>query len=100
MDVSGLVLIPFAAMLTTCWMLGAAILSKHSPGFRGPFLLSYGLGAIFMEPWRIATWQELGMFTVMLLLLALWVAGGCIIGGIPAVLIVSLARKLRRRLGH
>jgi hypothetical protein len=53
-----------------------------------------------MEPWRITAWQELGMFAIMLVMLALWVAAGCIIGGIPAAVIVALVEKLRRRFEH
>jgi hypothetical protein len=53
-----------------------------------------------MEPWKIAAWQELGMFAIMLVMLALWVAAGCVVGGIPAALIVALATKLRQRFGH
>ena len=97
MDFSGLILIPLAALITACWIIVAAVLAKKAPGFRAPFLLSYGLGVIFMEPWRIAAWQELGMFAIMLVMLALWVAGGCIIGG---VLAVSVGTKLRQRFGR
>src|SRR5689334_2527527 len=100
MDFSGFILIPLAAVVTACWMIGAAILSKGGPGFRASFLLSYGLGVIFMEPWRIASWQELGMFAVMLTMLALWVAAGCIIGGVPAALAISAGTKLRQRFGR
>lgn len=99
MDFSGLILIPLAAVITACWIIGSAVLSKNGVGFRAPFLLSYALGVIFMEPWRIAAWQELGMFAIMLVMLALWIAAGCLIGGLPAVLIVSVATKLRRRFG-
>ena len=83
MDFSGLILIPLAAVITACWIIGAAVMSKGGPGFRVPFLLSYGLGVICMEPWRIAAWQELGMFAVMLVMLVLWIAAGCLIGGVP-----------------
>lgn len=100
MDFSGFILIPLAAVITFCWIIGSAVLSKNGLGFRAPFLLSYGLGVIFMEPWRIAAWQELGMFAVMLIMLALWVAAGWIIGGIPAALIVSVGTKLRERSGQ
>jgi hypothetical protein len=97
MDFSGLIVFLLAAVITACWIIGAAVLSKNGPGFRGPFLLPYGFGVIYMEPWRIAGWQELGMFAVMLLTLAICAAMGCVIGGIPATLIVSLATKLRQR---
>jgi hypothetical protein len=98
-DFSGLILIPLAAVITACWIIGAAVLSKRGPGFRAPFLLSYGFGVIFMEPWRIAAWQDLGMFAVMLMMLVLWVAAGCIFGGVPAALVVAIGTRLRRRSG-
>jgi len=97
MDFSGLILIPLSAIITATWMIGAAILSGRGPGFRNPFLLSYALGVLFMEPWRIATWGESGMFAAMLVVLALWVAGGCIIGGIPAAIVIALGQKLAHR---
>ncbi|WP_167397769.1 hypothetical protein [Sphingomonas faeni] len=55
---------------------------------------------MFMEPWKIAAWQELGLFAIMLVMLALWAAAGCVVGGIPAALVVSLATKLRQRFRH
>lgn len=97
---SGLIVLPFAAVITACWIVGAAVLSKNGPGLRAPFILSYGFGVILMEPWRIAAWQELGMFAIMLVMLGLWVAAGCIVGGIPAVLVVSLVTKSRQRFRH
>ena len=97
MDFSGFLLIPLAAVITAMWIVGAGILSKPSPGFRSPFLLSYGLGVIFMGPWRISTWEHFGMFAVMLVMLALWVTVGCFVGGLPAALAVSVAGKLRSR---
>lgn len=100
MDFSGFILIPLAAMITAVWIVGAALLSKRSPGFRPPFLLSYALGVFFMKPWYIASWQPLGMFAVMLVMLVFWVAAGCLIGGLPAVFFVSIASKLRRRFGR
>lgn len=100
MDFSSLLLMPLAAVITACWIIGAAILSKVSPGFRGPFLLSYAVGVIFMEPWKIATWQELGMFAMMFIMLAIWVAAGCAIGGVSAAAAVSLGTKLRQRIGR
>jgi hypothetical protein len=96
-DVSSLILIPLAAVITACWIIGAAALAKDRPGFRAPFLVSYGLGVIFMAPWRIAAWQELGMLVIMLVMLALSVAAGCVIGGLPAALAVSAGARLRQR---
>ena len=100
MDFSGFILIPLAAVITAFWIIGAALLSKRGPGFRTPFLLSYGLGVIFMEPWRIASWQHVGIFAVMLVMLVFWVVLGCLIGGLPAALMVSIGSKLRHRLGR
>ncbi|KKW92202.1 hypothetical protein [Sphingobium chungbukense] len=98
MDLSGFLLIPVAAVIAAVWIVGAAFISKRRLGFRSPFLLSYGLGVIFMQPWRISTWEHFGMFTIMLVMLVFWVAIGCLIGGLPATLAVSIVRKLRRRI--
>ena len=100
MDFSGFIMIPVAAVITACWIIGAAALSAKGPGFRSPFLLAYALGVAFMEPWRIAAWQEFGMFVVMLIALAISVAAGCIIGGVPAAIAVSIITKLRQRFGR
>ena len=100
MDFSGLILIPLAAAITACWTIGAAAFSQHTPGFRRPFLLSYCLGVLFEEPWRIASWQHVGMFAVMLIVLVFSVGAGCIIGGVPAALVVSVGTKLRQRFGR
>ena len=97
MDFSGLIVIPLAALITAGWLIGAALLSKRGPGFRPPFLLSYVLGVLFMEPWHIGSWQHLGMFAVMLVMLLFSAAAGCLIGGLPSTLIVSLGSKLRQR---
>ena len=100
MDFSGVIVLPLAAPITACWIVSAVVLKNNGPSFRAPFLLSYGFGVIFMEPWEIATWQELGMFAIMLVMFSLWVAAGCVVGGIPAALIVSLATNLRQRFRH
>ena len=100
MDFSGFVLIPLAALITAGWIVGAALLSRHRPGFRPPFLLSYALGVMFMEPWHIVSWRDVGMFAVILVGLVFSVAAGCLIGGVPALLIVSIGTKLRHRSGR
>lgn len=97
MDFSGLFLIPLAALITAVWIVGAGLMSKRGPGFRAPFLLSYGLGVVFMEPWKIGSWENVGTFAVMLVMLALWVACGCLVGGLPAAVIVTIGSRLRRR---
>jgi len=98
MDFSGFVLIPLAALITAGWIVGAALLSKHRPGFRAPFLLSYALGIMFMERWHTGSWRDVGMFVVTLLGLVFSVAAGCLIGGVPAFLIISIGTRVRRRL--
>lgn len=100
MDFSGLIMIPVAAVITACWVIGAPALSKQTPRFRSPFLVSYALGVVLMEPWRIADWQALGMFAVMLVALAISIAAGCIAGGVPAAIAVSVTTKLRQRFGR
>jgi len=36
------------------------------------------------------------MFTVMLMMLAIWIAAGCIIGAMPAMAAVALTRRFAR----
>ena len=96
MDFSGLLLIPLAALITAAWIIGVAMLSSRAATLRPPFLLSYSLGVLFMQPWLIASWQEAGMFAVMLVMLTIWVAAGCIIGAMPAMAAVALTRRLAR----
>lgn len=97
MDFSGLLMIPLAALITAVWIVGVATLSSRAATPRLPFLLSYSLGVLFMQPWLIASWQEAGMFAVMLMMLAIWIAAGCIIGAMPAMAAVGLTRRLARR---
>ncbi|MDP1026800.1 hypothetical protein Q5H91_06225 [Sphingomonas sp. KR1UV-12] len=96
MDFSGLLLIPLAALVTGAWIVGVSALSSSSATLRPPFCVSYCLGVLFMQPWLIASWQQAGMFAVMLVMLALWIAAGCIIGAIPAMASVALTRWLAR----
>jgi hypothetical protein len=96
MDFSGLLLIPLAALITATWLVGVATLSSRAGTLRPPFLLSYSFGLLFMQPWLITSWQEAGMFAVMLVTLAIWIAAGCIIGAMPVVAAIALTRKLAR----
>ena len=96
MDFSGVLLIPLAALLTGAWIVGVAAFSKREATFRPPFLLSYGLGILFMQPWHVASWQEAGMLAAMLVMLALHIAAGCIIGAMPAMAGVALKRRMAR----
>ncbi len=97
MDFSGFLIIPLSAIVTAFWMIGSAVLSRRGLSFRTPFAISFALGVIFLEPWRIASFEEAGMFAIMLFLIAIWVIGGCIIGAIPAAVIVSLGQKILSR---
>ena len=95
MDFSGVLLIPLSALVTAVWIVMSALMRKV-PALRGPFLLSYAVGLILAQPWQIRGWNELGMVLVMLVLLALWIAAGCIIGAMPAMVAVALGRKFAR----
>lgn len=96
MDLSGLLLIPLAALTTSTWLVGVATLSSRARTLRPPFLLSYSVGVLFVQPWLIASWREAAMFAVMLAMLAIWIAAGCIIGAMPAMAAIALTRKLAR----
>jgi len=89
----GLLMLPLAAIITATWIIIAAARGRE-PTFRSPFLLAYALAILLMQPWHIGSWQEAGMALVMLAMSAIPIAGGCVAGGIPAVLTVSLVRKL------
>ena len=91
-----MLLIPLAAFITAAWIVGVAAFSKREASFRPPFLLSYGLGILFIQPWHVASWQEAGMLAVMLVMLALCIAAGCIIGAMPAMAGLALKRRLAR----
>jgi hypothetical protein len=95
-DFSGLILLPLAAVITAAWIVGIAGFSTRAATLRPPFLLSYGLAVLFMQPWAIASWEHAGMFGMMLVMLALWIAAGCIIGAMPAMAAVALLRRLTR----
>jgi len=73
-----------------------AALTDRSATLRVPFLLSYGLGTLLLQPWSVDSWQQLGMLAVMLLMLLLWTAAGCVVGAVPAMIFVALARRLAR----
>ncbi|PAX06965.1 hypothetical protein CKY28_12920 [Sphingomonas lenta] len=96
MDFSGLLVIPLAAIISAAWIVGAALLSQRVATFRPPFLLSYALGVLPMQPWLIASWLDAGMFVVMLVMLALWVTAGCTVGAMPAMAAVALVRRFAR----
>ncbi|WP_093664536.1 hypothetical protein [Sphingomonas gellani] len=96
MDISGLLLTPLAALITAMWIVGVRALSSHVPTLRPPFLLSYILGVLLMQPWYTASWRDFGMFAVMLVVQALSIAVGCIIGAVPAMAAVALTRRLAR----
>lgn len=86
-------MLPLAAITAAAWVIGGAVL-RRGPTFRGPFLFSYFLAVLLMQPWQIASWQEAGMTVVMLIMAAIPVACGCGAGGLSAVVIVSLVRRL------
>lgn len=93
MDVVGLLMLPLGAIITATWVIIAAALGRE-PTFRSPFLVAYALAILLMQPWHIGSWQNAGMALVMLVMSAIPIAVGCVAGGIPAALVVSLFRKL------
>ena len=95
MDFSGIMMVPVATLITTAWTIGAAILERP-PRLRIPLWLSYFCGVVVMEPWRVATWVHLGMLAVMLIMLALWVAAGWMIGRFFGAAVLALGRRLTR----
>ena len=97
MDITGLLAFLLAAIVTATWIMIVAAFGRE-PGFRGPFVLSYALAILLNQPWNLDSWQEAGLALVMLILSAIVIAGGCVVGGIPAVLIVAVVRRVARGL--
>lgn len=98
MDFTGLLTLPLAAISAAAWVIGSAVLRRR-PTFRGPFLFSYLLAVLLMQPWQIASWQEAGMAVVMFIVAAIPVACGCAAGGLSAILLISLTRRIAHTLG-
>ncbi len=92
MDFSALLLIPLAAIVSALWIVGLAAVSGSADRFKAPFVLSYSLAFLLMQPWLIASWQQAGMVAVILVPMAIWIAAGCILGAIPAMIVVAALR--------
>lgn len=97
MDVSGFILIPLSALITASWLIGAALLSESNPRLKLPFLLSFTLGVLFMEPWLVTSWPQAGYFAFQLVLVGVWTAFGWLFGGLAAAILTGVAAKLLRR---
>lgn len=92
MDFSFILIIGLSAILASAWMIFAEVTARRVSIFRQPFVIAYLLGIALMQPWRIASAEDAGMSAMMLVLMALWVAIGWIIGAIPTALILSIVR--------
>jgi hypothetical protein len=92
MDFSFILVIALAAILTSGMMIFAEVTSRRSSTFRLAFGISYLAGLALMQPWHGSSAQEVGMSGMMLIFMMLWVAIGCIIGGIPTALAISIVR--------
>lgn len=101
MDFSGIIIIPLSAAITAVVMIGTALLSRRSVGFGLPFGLSFLLGVILLQPWlmirSLSDLSELPMIFLMFALVALWVAAGCLIGGVPTAIAIAIGSKLAAR---
>ena len=92
---SAFVVIPLSALLASAAIIGAALASRPPPPFRWTFFTSFVLALLFLQPWRDATsLAHAGMSAAMLVMIALWVALGHILGAIPAAVLVYLGRKV------
>ncbi|UVO52197.1 hypothetical protein M0208_17385 [Sphingomonas sp. SUN019] len=94
MDFSGILIIPMSAIITALFIIGTAIFSRREPGFRLPFVTSFLLGVAFLQPWHVTSMAQAGMVVLMLTMICLWAAAGCIIGAIPALIAVAIAKKI------
>lgn len=90
MDLSFILAIGLSAILTAVLMVLSEITSRRISTFRLAFGISYLLGLILMQPWRVASAEEAGMAGMTMVFLAIWVVIGCVLGAIPTALCVSL----------
>jgi len=92
MDFSFVLVIGLAAILMSALMIFSEVTSRRSSNFRLVFCISYFAGLALMQPWRVTSAEEVGMSAMMLIFIALWIAIGCIIGGVPTALAISIVR--------
>ncbi|NWK94909.1 hypothetical protein DM806_04345 [Sphingobium lactosutens] len=97
MDFSGFLVIPLSAVIMAVALVSAEIVRWRGSVFRLAFAISYILGLLLIQPWWTNSATEIGMSAIMLLILALWVVGGCIIGAIPAMLLIAIGKWMARR---
>lgn len=95
MEVAFFLMLPLATIVTATWIIVAAAFGAE-PSFRGPFLACLAVPVLVTQPWHIASWQAAGMTAGLLLVSGISIAIGCLTGGIPAVLIVAVAKKMMR----
>ena len=97
MDFAAILIIPAASIVTTVLLVAGAILSPRLASLRLAFVVSFVVSIALLTPDVPSEWP---MGLLMVALLALWVAAGCIFGGIAGLLVVAAGRKiglLRRR---
>ena len=95
MDFSFIPIIGLSAILSAAWLILVHIKQRPGSKFRPPFLVSYLLGILMMEPWRIASAQDVGMFAVLLFfMLPLWVSIGWLIGAAPTALGLHIIKRV------
>ena len=97
MDFSFILIIGLSAILSAAWLIMVHFTQRPGSKFRPPFVVSYLLGLAMMQPWRIASAQDVGMFAVLLLfMLPLWVTVGWLIGAAPTTLILHVFKRIKR----
>ncbi len=98
MDFSFILVIGVSAILVSAMMVYSEVTSRRYSIFRLSFGICYLIGIVLMQPWRIASTQEVGMSIIILVFGAIWVALGCIIGAVPTALGIALVKWIRATL--
>lgn len=91
-DFSFILVIGLSAILMSGLMIFSEVTRRRGSSFRLAFGISYLLGLLLIQPWRIASPEEAGMSAMMLMFMAIWVAIGCIIGAAPTAFAISVVR--------
>jgi hypothetical protein len=96
MDVSFILVIGLSAVVTSGLMIFSEVTSRRGSTFRLAFGISSLAGFLVMQPWRAASPEEAGVSLMTLIFIPLWAAIGCVLGAIPAALVISAIRWLAR----
>lgn len=94
MDVSFILIIGLAAIITAVTMIYAEMATHRPPVMRISFGVPYVAGLLMMQPWHIQSFEDAGIAIAMLVFMAFWVVIGIVVGGIPAAIAIAFGKHI------